>query len=116
MLLFKKRFIEAINRGEKTQTIRLWKHRRLRAGQRSYIPGAGYIRVDAVEATRLEELTEDDARLDGFDSLADMLREIHTLYDARAIAERTCFRVRFHLLPGETKRGETRRGETNAES
>ena len=55
MLLFKKRFLEAIRAGQKTQTIRLWKHVRMRAGQRSYIPGAGYIRVTAVEEVRLEE-------------------------------------------------------------
>jgi hypothetical protein len=49
MLLFKKKFLPAIRRGEKTQTVRLWKHRRLRPGQRSYIPGAGAIRVKAVD-------------------------------------------------------------------
>jgi hypothetical protein len=45
MFLFKKRFLDAIRRGEKTQSIRLWKHRRMKAGQRSYVPGAGPIRV-----------------------------------------------------------------------
>ncbi len=41
MLLFKKKFLPAIRSGEKTQTIRLWKFRHMRAGQRSYIPGVG---------------------------------------------------------------------------
>ena len=46
MLLFKKKFLPAIRAGEKTQTIRLWKFRHLRSGQRSYIPGVGYIRIN----------------------------------------------------------------------
>ena len=59
MLLFKKRFLPAIRSGEKTQTIRLWKYRRMCAGQRSYIPGAGYIRVMAVDEVRLEALGDE---------------------------------------------------------
>ena len=66
MLLFKKKFLPAIRRGEKTQTIRLWKHRRLKAGQRSYIPGVGPIRVTAVDQIDLGQLGEEDARADGF--------------------------------------------------
>ncbi len=66
MLLFKKKFLQAIRAGEKTQTIRLWKHRRMRAGQRSYIPGVGAIRVTLVEEVELDRLTDADARPDGF--------------------------------------------------
>ncbi len=39
MLLFKKKFLAAIREGSKTQTIRLWKHRRMRAGQVTVKPG-----------------------------------------------------------------------------
>ena len=42
-------FLPAIRRGQKTQTIRLWNVCRMKSGQRSYIPGAGYIRVLSVE-------------------------------------------------------------------
>jgi hypothetical protein len=99
MLLFKKKFLAAIRRGEKTQTIRLWKHRRLRSGQRSYIPGAGYVRIIAVDAVELEDLTDDDARLDGFDT-ADALRaEIRRLYPERADADHQAYRVLFELIP-----------------
>ena len=73
MLLFKKKFLDAIRRGEKTQTVRLWKFRRMRPGQRSYIPGAGYIEVLNVDEVALDALTDDDARPDGFPS-ADALR------------------------------------------
>ena len=101
MLLFKKRFLQAIRDGQKTQTIRLWSCRRMRAGQRSYIPGAGYIRVTAVDEVRLEELTDADARPDGFET-ADLLRaEIALLYPEQLKAGHKAYRVVFHLLPAE---------------
>ena len=59
MLLFKKKFLPAIRSGQKTQTIRLWKWRMMRPGQRSYIPGAGYVAIERVEPVALAELTGD---------------------------------------------------------
>lgn len=101
MLLFKKKFLAAIRSGDKTQTIRLWKWRRMRAGQRSYIPGAGYIRVEAVEEVALEQLTDEDARRDGFES-ADLLRaEIDRLYPNLAEGTHRPYRILFVLLPPE---------------
>lgn len=98
MLLFKKKFLPAIRQGEKTQTIRLWKWRMMRAGQRSYIPGAGYIRIDQVEQVRLEDLTDEDAIPDGF-ATADALRtEINELYAEKVAAGYQAYRVVFHLL------------------
>jgi hypothetical protein len=99
MLLFKKKFLDAIRAGEKTQTIRLWNHRRMKEGQRSYIPGAGYIRVTAVDEVELAELTEEDARLDGFDS-ADLLRtEIAQLYPDQLASSYHAYRIRFLIVP-----------------
>ena len=99
MLLFKKKFLEQIRRGEKTQTIRLWKHRQMKPGQRSYIPGIGYIAIVSVESVELARLTDDDALLDGFSS-ADLLRkEIRSLYAADARKKLTPFRVRFSVYP-----------------
>jgi hypothetical protein len=92
MLLFKKKFLESIRTGDKTQTVRLWKYRRMRPGQRSYIPGAGYIRVHAVDEVELADLTDEDARLDGFES-ADALRAGYRAY-----------RVRFAIAPDEVKK------------
>ena len=101
MLLFKKKFLQAIRAGEKTQTIRLWKHRRMRAGQRSYIPGVGYIRVTAVEEVELDRLTDADARPDGFES-ADLLRaEIARLYPQQLAAGYRAYRIVFELAPEE---------------
>lgn len=104
MLLFKKRFLSAICDGQKTQTIRLWKHRRMRAGQRSYIPGAGYIRVTTVDEVQLEQLTDEDARPDGFET-ADLLRaEIAKLYPTKLAEGYQAYRVVFELLPPEEQR------------
>jgi len=101
MLLFKKKFLPAIREGRKTQTIRLWKHRRMRAGQRSYIPGAGPIWITAVEEVELAQLTDADAVPDGFAS-ADALRaEIARLYPEPSAAGRRAYRVQFQLCPAE---------------
>lgn len=97
MLLFKKQFLEAIRRGEKTQTIRLWKHPRMRAGQRSYIPGAGYIRVLAVDEVRLEDLTDADARPDGFQTADQLRAELARLYPERIGGGYRAYRIRFAL-------------------
>jgi len=97
MLLFKKKFLEQIRRGEKTQTIRLWKYRRMKPGQRSYIPGVGYVSIDSVEPVELSRLTDADAVPDGFPT-ADLLRkEIRSMYPAKARKMLTPFRIRFSV-------------------
>ena len=99
MLLFKEKFLEQIITGEKTQTIRLWKHRRMKPGQRSYVPGVGYIAITRVERVKLDDLTDDDALLDGFSS-ADALRvELRTLYDEDTLARWTPYIIRFTVYP-----------------
>jgi hypothetical protein len=106
MLLFKKKFLPAIRSGEKTQTIRLWKHRMMRDGQRSYIPGAGYITIDRVEQVNIAELTDEDALPDGFPT-ADALRaELDALYADKIAAGHKAFRVVFHLQEQNAARGE----------
>ncbi len=104
MLLFKKKFIEAIHRGEKTQTIRLWKCRRMKPGQRSYIPGVGYISIVEVDAVELDSLTDADAVPDGF-ATADLLRaEILSLYAVEMAAGFQPYRVRFAVFPPEIQK------------
>ena len=104
MLLFKKKFLEAIRRGEKTQTVRLWKHRKMRPGQRSYIPGAGYIRVHSVDQVELAELNDEDARLDGFGSVEALRAEIAALYPQQLADGYRAYRVRFAIAPDEVKK------------
>lgn len=103
MLLFKKKFLDALRDGTKTQTVRLWKVCRFRAEQRSYIPGVGYIWITAVDRVRLDELTDDDARLDGFSSAGALLAEIQALYAEQLAAGHQAYRVRFRRMsPEET--------------
>jgi hypothetical protein len=101
MLLFKKKFLDAIRSGAKTQTVRLWKVCRFRAGGRSYIPTIGYIRITAVDPVSLDDLTDDDARLDGFPSAEALRAEIRTLYADRLAAGDRAFRLRFHVMTPE---------------
>ena len=95
MLLFKKEFLPAIRCGEKTQTIRLWKFRRMRPGQRSYIPGVGAIRVTAVEQVELESLTDADAIPDGFPSAAALQTELEAIYGEKLADGYHAFRIVF---------------------
>jgi hypothetical protein len=104
VLLFKKKFLDAIRDGQKTQTVRLWKFRKMKPGQRSYIPGAGYIRVVAVDEVALPQLTDADARLDGFDSAIALRREIEQLYPKQLAAGHRAFRIRFAVLPPDIQR------------
>ncbi len=99
MLLFKKKFLPDIRSGVKQQTIRLWRVARMRDGQFSYIPGAGYIRVVSVEPVELAALDEDDALRDGFSSLAELLAELAALYTQHDQPGWRPYRVRFELLP-----------------
>jgi hypothetical protein len=95
MLLFKKKFLDAIRSGEKTQSIRLWKHRMMRAGQKSYIPGVGRIDILHVEEVAVDELTDADAMPDGFPSAASLQEELRTIYGEKLSAGYKAFRVVF---------------------
>jgi hypothetical protein len=98
MLLFKKKFLDDIRSGSKTQTIRLWKYRRMRSGQRSYIPGVGPIRVITVERVCLDELTDADARPDGFASAAELREELRSLYGPQLESDYQAFRITFEQV------------------
>jgi hypothetical protein len=101
VLLFKKKFLDAIRRGEKTQTIRLWYVCRMKAGQRSYIPGAGYIRVLSVDPVELDALDDADARPDGFATGHALRAEIATLYGDQFANGYRAYRIRFQLFSDE---------------
>ena len=98
MLLFKKKFLPAIRQGQKTQTIRLWKHRMMKAGQRSYIPGVGYIRVTGVERVELKSLRDEDALPDGFETADELRAELARLYPKQLSEGHAAYRVVFHVL------------------
>jgi hypothetical protein len=95
MLLFKKKFLPAIRSGEKTQTIRLWKFRHMRAGQRSYIPGIGRINVMGVEPVDIDALTDADAIPDGFPTAVALQTELRTIYGEKLAQGYQAFRITF---------------------
>ena len=69
----------------------------MKPGQRSYIPGVGYIAIVSVEPVELARLTDTDAVLDGFPT-ADLLRaEIRSLYSAEVRKKLTPYRIRFSV-------------------
>jgi len=98
MLLFKKKFLPAIRAGEKTQTIRLWKFRHMRAGQRSYIPGVGHILITAVEPVEIDALTDADAIPDGFPSASALQHELRTIYGDKLARGHKAFRIAFKCV------------------
>lgn len=96
-LFFKKPLQEAIRAGRKRTTIRRWKAAGLSAGDRSYSPGLGWLRIDAVEAIDLDRLGDPDARADGFDTLALLRQTLLALYPDHASDGKHWFRVAFTL-------------------
>lgn len=99
VLLFKKKFLPAIRGGEKTQTIRLWKRRMMRAGQESYIPGVGRIAIDSVDEVRVADLTDADAVPDGFSTATALREELQSIYGEKLAAGYKTFRVKFRVTP-----------------
>ena len=91
--------MDAIRRGEKTQTLRNWKSQRLQPGQKDLIPGIGPIRIDSVEKVSLDELTDADAIPDGFPTIDALKAEIRDIYGDEPAGN--FYRVRFHVLKSD---------------
>jgi hypothetical protein len=96
--LFKKKLLDAIRDGTKTQTICLWKHRRMRAGQRSDIPGVGPICITVVEQVDLDGLRDADAMPDGLASARASQTELRSIYGKQLAESPQVYRVVFRRL------------------
>jgi hypothetical protein len=94
MLLFKKKFLELIRSGTKTQTVRIWPKHRVKVGQKDFVPGLGAVRITGFEAIRPEELTDADARADGFETIEALLKELRETY-GEAMDTLPCFKITF---------------------
>ena len=105
MILLKKKFLDLVRSGVKQQTVRVWPRRRLRPGQREFIPGLGRIRITAFQRVSPEDLTDEDARLDGFESRESLLAELRALYGDR-LTDVPCFRIRFTYPADEPASGD----------
>src|SRR5438874_1869002 len=96
MLLLKRHLVELVRLGKKRQTIRLWSRPLLRAGQISYTPGLGKMKITAVDKLpSLAALTPADALADGFPSLPALLAEIHRIYGPTPPPNRHVYRIQF---------------------
>ncbi|MGC9072098.1 MAG: ASCH domain-containing protein [Acidilobus sp.] len=81
-LKFKRRYLDKILEGEKRSTIRLG--RVVVRGRLITIVGDGrpiaLARIDEVIYKKVKDLTDEDARLDGFKGLAELFRELRKIY------------------------------------
>jgi hypothetical protein len=103
----------AIREGRKSTTLRRWDRPRVRAGERAYSPGLGWLAVDAVEPADLAALTDADAAADGFPTRAALLDALAALYPDAATDGKRWFRVRFtpaDLHPERGRRADAGRG------
>jgi len=98
MLLMKKTYFDSIARGEKTTTLRYWRWAHVRSDTVQQIRGLGRVRIDEVTVVRLEELTDDHARGDGFESLAALTEALEAMYPPEKRQGRELYLVRFTFL------------------
>jgi hypothetical protein len=94
-ILFKKEFHAAILAGRKTTTLRRWRACKLKPGDRVRVPGVGELTLSAVESVQWADLTEADAKADGFESLAELNKVIARIYPNMADDGKAWFRIRF---------------------
>ncbi len=81
-LEFKEKFMDLLRSGKKTATIRL--QCPYKKGQEVFVHCGGRIigtaKIIDIEEKRLDELTDEDAKADGFESREELLEEIRRLY------------------------------------
>jgi len=98
MLLIKRRFFEDIRRGRKTTTLRYWRSMRVQAGSVHTVPGLGRIRIDRILPIHPENISEQDAREDGFASAAELHKALADLYPRDKRHDRRLYKIHFTLL------------------
>ena len=99
MLLMKKLYFDAIVSRAKTTTLRYWRSPRVRAHSVHKVPGLGAIRIESVRRVNPIELTDADARADGFESMTDLMRALRAIYPFETRSGRHLYQVHFTFLP-----------------
>ena len=94
----KKEFFDAIRSGAKTTTLRYWRRCQVRAETLQTVPGLGRVRIESVRRVEPDELTDEDARADGFADLGAMVRALSDIYPPDERSGRTLYQVRFSLV------------------
>lgn len=81
-LEFKEKYKELLLSGKKKATVRSWTN--LKAGDKALVHCGGKIigiaKILSVEKKKIDEFTEEDAKIEGFNSLEDFLREVRNYY------------------------------------
>ena len=98
MLLMKKVFFDAIRSGRKTTTVRYWRWPRVREGAVCRISGLGKLRIDRVRCIGQAELSDEDARLDGFENLTALQQALGKMYPANKRKGRKFYQIHFTFL------------------
>jgi hypothetical protein len=70
----------------------------MRAGQRSYIPGIGHIRITSIEQVDVDQLKDADAIPDGFPTAKALQAELRTIYGDKLAAGYQAYRIEFHTV------------------
>jgi len=106
-LKFKKRYLQMILEGRKRSTIRLG--RLVLRDRLLTIVGDGkpiaLARVDEVIYKKVRELTDEDARVDGFRGLIDLFRELRRIYGNFGLEDDVTI-IRFTVLKRLDKEGQ----------
>ncbi len=98
---FTKHLREGVRRGEITSSVRIWKQPRVKGGGR-YKLERGEIEVDSLERITLDDVTPELARRSGFKGVVDLLKV------AKHGAGEQVYLVKFHYLPGASRRSKRR--------
>ena len=99
-LEFKDKYRKLLLDGKKRATIRLYTN--LKPGDEVFVHCGGKIigvaEIEDVQEKNIDELSEEDAKIDGFESLDDLIREIRSIYGD---VDRVCI-IKFHLKKFES--------------
>lgn len=98
MLLMKREFFDAIRRGEKTTTLRYWQRQHLNPGSVQFIQGLGELLINDVTQVNLSELTDSDARKNGFHNLLELDLTLDEIYTQEQRYSRELFLIQFTLI------------------
>lgn len=86
VLLFKAKYIELIEKGLKSQTIRLLKKQYYKVGQEITATNFRHklkLKITRVYQKRLDEITKKEALADGFNSREDLISAIQKTYNKK---------------------------------
>lgn len=84
MIIFKKKYLDLVRQGRKTMTVRCWKKdHNLKSGD--IVAASNYrdsfpIRIVSVEFIKCQDLNEEHAKADGFETLKDLREALEKIY------------------------------------